>query len=337
MPDEMSDELDLLRAANPVPADAGPWRDRPLDARALRGLNQLRYGRDARKARRRLVVRAEAAVLALVAVVAFAFSDAGAPRAAAAPVPLRPHAGAAPLPLDALAERAEAAARAAGEDAGPRRGSHLQAWNLSMETGPDAAPPVTVPEERITRWRADGSGSELVVATDPQHPGRPVIDDSDGRWRTVNDGKVLHRRTYPADPGHRGALRRSAPPSDPAALRTQLSSLYGGADRSTPHLLLALSALLQQWTPGPRETTAIVRLLAGTEGLRPVGEVTDRLGRHGQAYVFDGPDGGMNATRQMVVLDPRTGRVLGMEVTFTKDLPDFKISSGDVLSYEAWL
>ncbi|MFJ9414349.1 CU044_5270 family protein [Streptomyces sp. NPDC101227] len=335
----MSDELDLLRAANPAPEGAGPWRDRPLHARAERGLNRLLHSRRTKRARRRLVLRAEAAVLALGAVLAFTFSDAGAAKAVAVPVALAPRAGAHSVSLDEVARRAEARARTAGAADGPRRGSHLQSWYLSMEAGPGAAPPVTVPEERITRWRADGSGSELVVATDPRHPGRPVIDDTGGSWRTVNDGKVLHRKSYPAGPagGRRGLAARTKPPADPEALREMLAALYGDSGARTPQLLLALSSLRQEWTPGPRETAAVVRLLADAEGLRPAGAVTDRLGRRGQAYVYDGPDGGMNATRQMVILDPRSGQLLGSEVTFTKDLPDFRIKAGEVLSYEAWM
>jgi len=39
----------------------------------------------------------------------------------------------------------------------------------------------------------------------------------------------------------------------------------------------------------------------------------------------------------MVVLAPDDGRVLGIEVTFTKDLDDFKVEAGDVMSYAAWM
>ncbi|MGP8302177.1 CU044_5270 family protein [Streptomyces inhibens] len=337
----MSDELDLLRAANPVPAGEGPWQDRPLDARAERGLHRLLHSKRTRRAGRRLVLRAEAAVLALVAVLAFTFSGAGSSPAAAAPVALVLHSDARSVSLATLARRAEARARAAGASDGPHRGSHLQSWYLSMESGPDAAPPVTVPEERITHWNADGSGSELVVATDPRHPGRPVIHDNDGRWQTVSDGKVLHSKTYPAgsEAQHSGLASRTKPPTDAAALREQLGWLYGGADgtSTTPQLLMALSSFRQEWTPGPRETAALVRMLADADGLRQEGTVTDRLGRRGQAYVYDGPDGASNATRQMVILDPRTGQLLGLEVTFTKDLPDFKIKAGEVMSYEAWM
>ncbi len=332
----MGDELELLRAADPVPAGAGRWRDRPLDARAEAGLVRLLHHTRTRRAGRRLMLRAEAAVLALVAVVCFLLSDAGSSPAAAAPGPIVPHADTRPVPLAELARRAEARARAAAPGDGPHRGSHVQSWYLSMQEGPDAAPPVTVPEERITRWNADGSGSELVVATDPRHPGRPVIHDDDAHWRTVSDGKVLHRRTYPAgsEAQHGGLASRTRPPTDPAKLRAELGWLYGGAGgaRTVTPLLQALSSFRGEWTPGPRETAAVVRMLADAGGLRPAGSVTDRLGRRGEAYVHDG-----TGLRQMVILDPRTGELLGLEETFTTDQPDFKVKAGQVMSYEAWM
>ncbi|MDW6057638.1 hypothetical protein SAZ11_05745 [Streptomyces sp. FXJ1.4098] len=40
----MTDELDLLRGADPVPADAERWRDRPLDFDGERRLRQLVSG-----------------------------------------------------------------------------------------------------------------------------------------------------------------------------------------------------------------------------------------------------------------------------------------------------
>ncbi|MFG2094311.1 CU044_5270 family protein [Streptomyces sp. NPDC048612] len=342
----MTEELELLRQADPVSADEGPWRDRPLTARAEAGLAALTSGaappgRPRPVRRRRLLMGLAAASSAAAAALVLTFSGATTSPAVAAPAALPVRAGAPSVSLDVLARRAEAKARAASAQDGPRRGSHLQSWYMSMESGPDAAPPVTVPEERITSWNDDGSGSELVVATDPRHPGRPVIHDDDGEWQTVSDGKVLHRKTYPAgsEALHSGLAGRTRPATDAGALREQLSWLYSGAGgtRTTPELLSALSSFRQEWTPGPRETAAVVRMLAGADGLRQAGVVTDRLGRRGQAYVYDGPDGATNSTRQMVILDPRTGDLLGLEITFTRDEPEFRIKSGEVMSYEAWM
>ncbi|OKI04997.1 2-oxoglutarate dehydrogenase [Streptomyces sp. CB02923] len=358
----MTDELELLRQADPVPSPGeGPWRDRPLDARAEHRLSALMSadapsstpapapGRAARAPRprrtRRLLIGATAASAVALTVLTLTFSGVGTAPASAAPTALVVQRDARVLPLDEVARNAEAYARALHDAPKPHRGSHLQSWYLSMETGPDAKPPVTFPEERITSWNPDGSGSELVVATDPRHPGRPVIHDADGEWRTVNDGKVLHRKTYPAgtrldDPVTGDGTLPARPPADPDELRSYLSTFYSGAGTETQPMLMALSSFLQEWTPGPRESAALVRMLSRTKDLRPAGQVTDRLGRRGQAYAYrgtDASDGNMDGTLQLVILNPETGQVLGMETTFTKDVPEFRIKSGDVLSYEAWM
>ncbi|MFF7527224.1 hypothetical protein [Streptomyces pseudovenezuelae] len=87
-------------------------------------------------------------------------------------------------------------------------------------------------------------------------------------------------------------------------------------------------------TLGARESAALVRLLADAEGLRPAGRVTDRLGRPGEAYVYDTP-----GARRMLILDPGTGTVLGLETTatITRDDPRYGIRAGAVLEYSAWL
>lgn len=344
---ELEPELELLRRADPVPAGDPRRRDRPLDARAELGLRRLLASEPAteaapeaapapaprRSARRMggLVTGLAAVAATVVAVLVVVLSGAGTTPAVAAPVALRPLAGSREVPLaDVAAAAREAAARGGGT--GTRRGSHVMTWSMGMEAGPGARPPVTVPEEHLTRWDADGSGTELVVATDPRHPGEPVISDSGGSPHTVADGEVLHRAAYP--PGTLPPYGRSGtePPDSAKELRAYLSQVYGCACAGTPELVDALASLLHDWTPGPSGTAAVDELLATAPGLRPAGTVTDRLGRRGQAYVHDA--GGL---RRMLVLDPADGRVLGIEETFTQDQPEYRVKAGDVMSYQAWM
>ncbi|MFJ9911852.1 CU044_5270 family protein [Actinacidiphila glaucinigra] len=336
-------ELELLRRADPVPAGDPRWRDRPPDARVERGLRRLLAAEAAseaaaapasrRTARRPggLVAGLAAVAAAVVAVLVLVLSGAGTTPAVAAPVALRPLAGSREVPLADVAGAARGAA-ARGGGAGTRRGSHVMMWSMGMESGPGARPPVTLPEEHLTRWNPDGSGTELVVATDPRHPGEPVISDSGGAPRTVADGEVLHRAAYP--PGTLPPYGRSGtePPDSARELRGYLSQVYGCACAGTPALLDALTSLLHDWTPGLSGTAAVDELLAAAPGLRPAGTVTDRLGRHGQAYVHDA-----EGLRRMVVLDPVDGRVLGIEETFTQDRPEYRVKAGDVMSYQAWM
>jgi hypothetical protein len=101
---------------------------------------------------------------------------------------------------------------------------------------------------------------------------------------------------------------------------------------TTPQLLDATQVFLDTWTPGARESAALARLLAKAKDLRPAGRVTDRLGRPGQAYVHDG-----RGVRRMLIMDPGTGAVLGLETTVTADQPEYGLKKGDVMDYSAWL
>jgi hypothetical protein len=201
-----------------------------------------------------------------------------------------------------------------------------------MTGGPDARPPLTLPEERVVRWKADGSHTELVVATDPRHPGRPVITDGGDTPRTVEDGHVLSRRSYP--PSWSDAPPAARPPHDVRRLSAYLEEIDPVDTMDTPGLLDATAVLLDHWTLGGRESAALVRLLADAEGLRPLGAVTDRLGRRGQAYVYDDT---AHSTRRMLIVDPVTGAVLGLEDTVTEDEPEYGVEAGDVMSYSAWM
>ncbi|MEU1014011.1 CU044_5270 family protein [Streptomyces sp. NPDC005890] len=325
----MSDELELLRRANPVPVDGPYFGDGPLDHRAERRLERLlEDGRPVRRApgARLLWGLAATGVVVVTAATALLGGPSTQP-ALAAPRPLAVRAHSTPVPLTQLAELADAAAA----EGAPRlrKGTHVQTWSLGMT---DGKPPVTLPEERVVRWRADDSHTELVVATDPRHPGRPVLTDTGGDPGPVADGHVLSRTTYP--PSWSDAPPEAPPPHTPAALRAYLAETVRTDSLSTPGLLDAVDELLDHWTLGARESAALVRVLADAKGLRPLGQVTDRLGRPGQAYVYGGEGGG---GRRMLILDARTGAVLGLETTFTRDAPAYGVKAGDVMEYSAWM
>ncbi|MFE2353808.1 hypothetical protein [Streptomyces parvulus] len=40
--------------------------------------------------------------------------------------------------------------------------------------------------------------------------------------------------------------------------------------------------------------------------------------------------------RRMLIMDPATGAVLGLETTFTEDRPQYGVRAGDVMEYRAW-
>ncbi|MFG2359564.1 CU044_5270 family protein [Streptomyces sp. NPDC048521] len=325
----MPDELDLLRHANPVPSDGPYFGDGPLDHRAERQLDRLlhRPRPTRRTPRARLLWGLAATGVVLATALTVLLGGPNTQPALAAPRPLTVRAHSTPVPLAQLAELADAAA--AGGSPRLRKGTHVQSWSLGMTEG---KPPVTLPEERVVRWRADDSHTELVVATDPRRPGRPVLTDAGGDPRLVADGHVLSRTTYP--PSWSDAPPEAPPPHTPAALRAYLAETVRTDSLTTPQLLDALAVVLDHWMLGARESAAVVRVLADAEGLRPLGQVTDRLGRPGQAYVYGGEGGG---GRRMLILDPRTGAVLGLETTFTQAEPEYGVEAGDVMEYSAWM
>jgi hypothetical protein len=327
----MADELDILRRANPVTAADPRFHDRPLDQHAERRLNRLLHGeRDSGRPRplRRWVWSVAGAATVGVVVLTLTLSGSTTTPAVAAPRPLMVEAGSTPVPLDRLAD----AVAASGGAQRLVQGTHVQTWSMGMTSGPGARPPITVPEERVVRWKADDSHTELVVATDPRHPGRPVLTDADPVPRTVEDGHVLSRQTYP--PSWSDAPPVAQPPHDADRLRAYLEEIDRTEAMGTPQLLDAVGELLNNWTLGTREDAALVRVLADAKGLRPAGAVTDRLGRQGQAYVYDDA---AHSTRRMLILDPRSGAVLGIEDTVTKDDPEYGVKAGDVMSYSAWM
>ena len=323
----MADELELLRRANPVPVDGPHYGDGPLDHDAERRLNRLLHERPAGRRRTRLAWSLAATAVVAATVLTLLLGGPSTAPAVAAPRPLVVQADSTPVPLQELADRAQRQATA--EDAPQlRKGTHVQSWSMGMS---DDKPPVTLPEERVVRWKADGSHTELVVATDPRHPGRPVLRDDGGDPHLVEDGHVISSQTYP--PSWSDAPPESPPPNDPARLRAYLQeATYTHTRLGTPELLDAVAVLLDHWTLGARESATLARLLAGTEGLRPVGQVTDRLGRRGQAYEYEGA-----GYRRMLIMQPSTGAVLGLEAVLTKPEPEYGVKAGDVESYSAWM
>ncbi|MFI6658669.1 CU044_5270 family protein [Streptomyces sp. NPDC050523] len=323
----MADELELLRRANPVPVDGPHYGDGPLDHDAERRLNRLLHDRSAARRRVRLAWSLGATLVVAATALALLLGGPNTTPAVAAPRPLVIRTDSTSVSLKELADRADRQVTAPGAPK-LRKGTHVQSWSLGMS---DDKPPETLPEERVVRWKADGSHTELVVATDPRHPGRPVLRDDGGSPHLVEDGHVLSRQTYP--PSWSDAPPESTPPHDTARLRAYLQEAsYTRTPLTTPELLDAVGELLGHWTLGARESATLARLLADTGGLRPVGRVTDRLGRSGEAYEYRGA-----GTRRLLIMAPSTGAVLGLETVFTKADPEYGVKAGDVMEYSAWM
>ncbi|MFE7030980.1 CU044_5270 family protein [Streptomyces sp. NPDC057621] len=338
----MTDELELLRRANPVRDDDPRFAEGPLSHESESRLNHLMASASAgtgvgtgaetvgerrpRRTRTRLVWALAATVVVALTATALLLAGPNTTPAVAAPRPLVVRADSTPVPLGTLVGRAER--DAADGSAGLRKGTHAQSWSVGMS---EDEPPITLPVERVVRWNADDSHTELVVATDPRHPGRRVLTDADDGPRLVDDGHVISEQTFP--PSWSDAPPQSSPPHDATRLRAYLrEAQHVDTPLTTGELLDATALLLDTWTLGARENAALARLLADAKGLRPVGQVTDRLGRLGQAYVYDGA-----GYRRMLIMDPADGAVLGLEATAAVDEPEYGVEAGDVMDYSAWI
>jgi hypothetical protein len=323
-----TDDLAVLRAACPPPAVPGLTASRAavLEAHLFREITASAEAAagsatagsatrsDAaavtavrRPVRRRRLLLAAGAALAAAMAGTFAVTGGSRP-AAAAPAPLRVESGRPAVPLATVAANA---ARAAGQGgSAARQGSHIKDWALGMWDDGKHDPTVEPVDEYRYVWHADGSGA----------------------LKTIRHGRVTRTKTFAPGSWKDHTDFPTAPPTDPAALSRYLQASLPSDDTGAFWTVGAVGYLLQDWTPGPRETAALDRVLAGLPGLRPLGAVRDRVGRQGQAYAAD-----YKGFRNTVILDPETGRVLGTEQSFTRDFPRYRTTAGQVEEYDTYL
>lgn len=338
----MTDHLQLLAAADPAPASR--WPEGPLDDSAERHLQTLSTGgwrppsaavRRRRSTRRALFSAAAAGIAAALVVVASGGSGVPAPPT---PVAVQPVAAPAPLavdpgaPVPSLAELASAAAeRAAGSPPSAVRGSHVRAWYLGFGAKGEEFPAVVLPEERLSVPRADGGLTVTRVPADPSRPAEVRLDAD----RPAPDGAEVS--AVSAAELVQEPVDRKPPPADPAALAAHLAAVWSPAPPDPAGMVTALEWVLGRWTPGPAENAAIAGWLAQLPELTALGAVTDRLGRSGVAYALDATPGESSPdTRRTVVLDPDTGAVLSIELSFLADTGEWDVEPYAVMSYVAY-
>ncbi|CCH89187.1 conserved protein of unknown function [Modestobacter italicus] len=254
------------------------------------------------------------------------------------PTTVQPVAAPAPLavtqdtPVPSLAElAATAAARGANSPPSAGRGSHVRAWYLGFGAEGEGFPAVVLPEERLSEARADGGMTVTRVAADPDRPAEVRLSPdgpapTDAEVRTVSAAELA---SYPED--------QLPPPADPTALADHLAAVAAPAPADPAHLVDALERVLLRWSPGPAENAAIAGWLAQQPGWAVLGAVDDRLGRPGVAYTLDSRlDENSIATRRTVVLDPGTGTVLSIELSFLEDTGEWDVQPYAVMSYVAF-
>ncbi|CAL9489822.1 hypothetical protein SUDANB121_03229 [Nocardiopsis dassonvillei] len=321
MKDTASRDVDAVRR---IFAEHDPAAPYPPDA-AARELSRIeavaagsRPGRTSPPRRLlRPVLIAAAAVLTAAAVAVPTVFQAGRPaHADPPPAPLdvsaAEHAGGRVrlLELAGAAEAAEPPAR--GGDVAYVRTSE---WTFTYAQDADDGRSGwgILPEDRSV-WRTpDESGVELTVPGAPEHLG----GDAGPLGFLFGDG--TERFTWGGGEGGDGMFFTWDPDSlatDPEALERQLLD-GAGHDAGTPEASLfhALEKLYAEAPVDPRVQAAVLRVLAGHEGVLYAGHAEDRYGRGGELFLVEDTASQEGTTlERRIMFDADTGMPLYFEI-----------------------
>jgi hypothetical protein len=190
---------------------------------------------------------------------------------------------------------------------------------------------------RIRQWAADtaSTGGRTRTATVLYEEQRWRADDGSGRvisTRHPATGDPTHDQTHPA--GGLAAVVAGPLATDPGLLAGQINDIHPIAVIGAPAALRALADINGWHTPDPAVRAAAITVLGDTDGLLYHGTVTDRAGRPGIAVSATSPD---SATRDLIILDPRTGDLLASELTLLRDPGRLGITEPTVADYVLYL
>lgn len=309
----------LLQAANPV-ASARPGASRTAESEAL--LERILYepvhaegsGRRPHSGRRlALGVVLAVAVLAVGALPASRLLGGwlpdGATAAAATPdllaVAHAPQQPGAAAELREIADRVESRADDVGS--GPGVEINYRTWSLFTRIDDVDVRSRVVPEEITRVLDADGFGTITTRLTE---------DDGSQRETTTE-------------------IREDPVEELPTSLE-QMRTVLGERNPSgAGGRFNAVVETLLERPAGPASRAAILRYLAETRGVASVGEVEDRLGRTGTGFTVESDASGL-PTRYLLVVDPRSGVVLGYEEMLTSDAGRLEVPIPSVIQYIVW-
>jgi hypothetical protein len=129
-----------------------------------------------------------------------------------------------------------------------------------------------------------------------------------------------------------GVHSRDEIPTDPTALAALVARGAQGTKNPLPYEEFQVIEAVLRFAPlSGAQTAAFYQVLASLPGIELVGPAKDSLGREGTAFAVDRGD----PTRDELILDPQTGRLLGSRTTLTR--PDAAYPgapAGTVLGYE---
>ncbi|MEV6489977.1 CU044_5270 family protein [Actinoplanes sp. NPDC051633] len=167
-------------------------------------------------------------------------------------------------------------------------------------------------------WRGLGSPARISVLkptpTGLRRPGSPVDTTPGERQRDVFKGSDV----YAIGQENASLANLEELPTEPAALRRKLLSLYrgGGGDLPTDRdewLLTVTGNVVVGLPVSGAVRAAAYRVLADLPGVRALGPVRDQRGRAGEGVAFTWSYRGAGKVEERLIIEPATGRALSRE------------------------
>ncbi len=224
------------------------------------------------------------------------------PAALSAATPARPH-------LRALIHDL----RAAACDTQKGRYAHTQTWQWATNISSSGdTTTLDVQVWQYQRWRAPDSAGRAVTITQP------------------TEGQARTQETYRPGQTPVEALRLA---TDPGLLAEQLSHVQP-VDEGPQFYLRAWAEVNAWYSPDQAQRAAALAVFRDTDGIDFHGTAHDRAGRTGIGLSVTSDNGG---TRDLLILDPRTGELLAFEMTAMRDPGRLGITEPTVLDYHLFL
>lgn len=327
---------DLICRANPTPVDAR----RSLDERAEHDLAAI-LGHTATVGtggprslhRRTLLLAAGTAAAAAAASVVLATKAAtpGAPNAQGTPIP-EPVLAATPAMLDpkpiakdAATVLEEARQKLQTPDGPGYRPGYftIHHWEAGIMQTPDNSPAmdVALPVTIETRREADGSGTRTLAVGQPFSPTRSDVKFQAVGWPMDVQPGQSKQETF--GPGQFPALPLPQPvPTDDAGMAAYIADYQvrssAMVNEGPQGVFQTIGFFLGYWNLSGAQEHAVLGAVAKLPGVKVLGEVTDRLGRHGIALSIETQDERYGTSRNILVIDPTSGRILATEEDYVQ-------------------
>ncbi|MEU8237043.1 CU044_5270 family protein [Actinoplanes missouriensis] len=207
-----------------------------------------------------------------------------------------------------------------------------ESWSLWTRVDDERVVSAVVPA-RTESWRGDDGSGKVVVGT-----GEPYFPSAEHReaWEddgSFGDGDKPQTELFGA--GQFPAMWKDAPPADPAKLADWLAIAHP-RENGPAETIVAVTDLARERVLDPALRAGVLRVLATLPGLTHEGAVVDRMGRAGEAFVLVSDFSGL-PTHYTLVVDPRTGELLGYEKELRTEAGKLDVKLPAVIGYDLFV